>query len=122
MSPRRFLLIGGSTLVSVGILGVTRVLGSISRASFFHPPYWINWFHLGFGGFVLSVATRWTPRWQARMALMGAITGTTLGVAGLTLGPAAAKRFGIEELADPSDHTAHLLVGLVALWGWLERE
>jgi hypothetical protein len=122
MNPKRFLSVGGTVLVLTGLLGVTHVLGRMSRASFFHPPYWINWFHLAFGGLVLSVATRGTPRWQATMALMGAIMGTTLGVAGLTLGPAAAKRFGVEELADPSDHTAHLLVGLVALWGWLGRE
>ena len=121
MNPKRFLRMGGAVLVTTGLLGVTGVLGRISQASFFHPPYWINWFHLGFGGLVLSVATHGTPRWQARVALTGAITGTTLGVAGLTLGPAAAKRFGIEELADPSDHTAHLLVRLVALWGWLKR-
>jgi hypothetical protein len=40
----------------------------------------------------------------------------------LLFGERAARRFDIPELADPSDHTAHLLVGLTALWGWLGRE
>ncbi len=36
-------------------------------------------------------------------------------------GSLAANYFNIPELADPSDHIAHLAVGLFALWGWWNR-
>jgi predicted MFS family arabinose efflux permease len=56
MRPRHFLLLGASVLTTIGLAGVTGVLGSISRASFFHPPDWINWVYLTFGIGVLAVA------------------------------------------------------------------
>jgi hypothetical protein len=122
MNPKRFLFLGGSVLVTVGILGISGILGALSRASFFHPPYWINWVHLSFGGVVLSVAAWGTRKWQSALAFLATVMGLTLGLLGLLFGPAAAKRFSLPELADPSDHTAHLLVGLMALWGWLGRK
>ncbi len=97
-------------------MGIVGVLGSLSRASFFHPPYWINWFHFGLGTFVFSTGVWGNRKWYAGVTLVAAIMGTTLGLAGLLLGPLAATRFNVPELADPSDHTAHLVVGLLALW------
>jgi hypothetical protein len=121
MTPKRFLRMGGAALITTGLLGVTRVLGRISSASFFNPPYWINWFHLTFGLAVSAVATSRSPRLQTGLTLVAAMVGTTIGLAGLLFGPRAARRFNIPELADPSDHAAHLLVGLVATWGWIKR-
>jgi hypothetical protein len=121
MNPQRFLRIGGAILVTTGLLGVTGALGRISHTSFFHPPSWINWFHLAFGMLISTVAASGRPRLQAGFTLGGASVGTTIGVARLLFGKRAARRFDIPELADPSDHAAHLLVGLTALWGWLGR-
>jgi hypothetical protein len=116
LTPRRFLILGGSVLIVLGILGLTGILGKVSAASFFRPPYWINWFHLTLGSLVLTVGRTGNSRLQSGFALMAAIVGTTIGTLGLVFGAAAANRFGIAELADPSDHVAHLLVGLTASW------
>jgi hypothetical protein len=122
MNPHRFLSAAGPVLITLGLLGLTHVLGKISSASFFHPPYWINWVHLSIGSIVLGVAAWGNRKLQASLTLVPAVLGTTLGVSGLLFGSLAAKRFNIPELADPSDHMAHLTVGLLALWGWLGRK
>ena len=111
----------GGGLMTMGLLGISGILGRISQASLFHPPSWINWFHLAFGMLISSVAVSGRMRLQAGFALGGAIVGTTIGIAGLLFGERAARRFDVPELADPSDHAAHLLVGLTAIWGWLGR-
>jgi hypothetical protein len=122
MNPRLFLRLGGASLLTVGALGVSGVLRRISKYSFFHPPSWINWFHLMFGLVVSSVAASPSTRLHSAFTLGAATVGTTIGLAGLLLGDRAARRFGIPELADPSDHAAHLLVGLAAIWGWSGRD
>ncbi len=121
MNPRRFLVIGGTTLVMIGGLGAIGWLQSISRASLFRPPRWINWVHLGVGTAALTIAARGGRKLQAGMTLFPAIVGTTLGAGGLVLGGRAAERFNLPELRDPSDHLAHLMVGMLALWGWRGR-
>jgi len=45
-----------------------------------------------------------------------------LGIVGLLFGSYLAMQLNVPELADPSDHLAHLTVGLLALWGWLNRK
>jgi len=111
----------GVVLLSIGTLGVTRRLGSISRAGFFHPPYWINWFHLALGAVVSGTRIAGSAKMQARTTLVATFMGTILGLLGLLFGPAAARRYEIPELADPSDHIAHLGVGLIAWWAWRHR-
>jgi len=121
MTPKLFLRIAGIALITIGILGIVGLFGKISSASFFHPPYWINWVHLGWGMFVLSISIWGNRRWQVGLTLAATIWGLALGIAGLLLGSWAAQRFAIPELADPSDHVAHLTVGVLALWGWRSR-
>jgi len=121
MNPQRFLFIAGTTLVALGSLGVLGYLQRISHASLFRPPSWINWVHLGVGTAALAIAARGAKRLQAGVVLFPAVLGTTLGVAGLAFGGAAARRFDMPDLADPSDHLAHLTVGLMALWAWTGR-
>jgi hypothetical protein len=118
VSPGRFLAGTGPVLVVLGVLGATGQLGSVSPASVFHPLGWINWFHLGLGLVVIAVGLFGPPGLQSATALAAAVVGTTVGLAGLLLGPWAATRYGVPELADPSDHLAHLSVGLLAWWGW----
>jgi hypothetical protein len=118
LTPARFLTIAGSMLVLLGVAGMTGTLARISSASFFHPPKWINAFHFAFGLMLLGIVFAGGPRLQIGIVLCGAILGTTLGTLGLLLGPAAARRFELPELADPSDHCAHLMVGLFAFWAW----
>ncbi len=115
MTPKLFLIIGGTILVILGILG------TFSQASFFHPPYWINWFHFLFGIVVLSVGLKGTPAVQAKLTLFGAVVGTSIGLLGLLFGRYMAVRFNTPELADPSDHVAHLIVGLCAIWALRNR-
>jgi hypothetical protein len=121
MTPKWFLAVASATLTTLGVLGISRKLGSISRAAFFHPPYWINWAHLSLGVVVTVVRLVGSHKAQATMTLVAAVAGATLGGLGLLLGRPAARRFHIPELADPSDHIAHLTVGLLATWGWLRR-
>lgn len=121
LTPDRFLTIAGTILILLGLAGLTGHLGRISSASFFHPPYWINWFHLVFSIVLLIVAFVGGRRLQNAFALTGATVGTTIGLLGLLFGARAATAFSIPELADPSDHVAHLTVGLVALWAWTNR-
>ena len=54
--PRHFLFVAGTFLVTLGAAGAMGLLSSISSASFFNPPYWINWVHLTFGIMVLGIA------------------------------------------------------------------
>lgn len=121
MTPKRFLSLGGAVLLTIGVMGVTRRLGSLSRAGFFHPPYWINWFHLGLGAFVSAARLMGSARLQAATTLVATIMGMSLGLLGLLFGRSAARRYDIPELADPSDHVAHLGVGLLALWALRNR-
>jgi hypothetical protein len=39
LRPRQFLLLGGTVLIIIGLAGMTGLLGAISRASVFNPPY-----------------------------------------------------------------------------------
>ena len=84
----------------------------------FNPPYWINWVHLTFGVLLLAVAFGGGRTLQNALTLSAAILGSTLGISGLLLGPYAANRYNMPELADPSEHLGHLTVGLLALWAW----
>ncbi len=121
MHPGRFFYIASAVLITMGILGLIGVLGSISPASFFHPPYWINWVHLCLGMIVLNIALRGNRSFQATFVMFPMVIGITLGVFGLVFGRYLAERYGLTELADPSDHVAHLIVGLLAAWAWKNR-
>lgn len=121
LQPRRFLLLAGTVLTFVGLAGATGLLGHISHATLFNPPYWINWVHLTFGIPVLAIAFAGVRTIQNGMTLAAGILGSTLGLSGLLLGSYAANRYSMPELADPSEHLAHLTVGALALWAWSNR-
>ncbi|HWE17882.1 MAG TPA: hypothetical protein VG758_11985 [Hyphomicrobiaceae bacterium] len=121
LQPRRFLLLAGTVLTVIGLAGVTGLLVHISHATLFNPPYWINWVHLTFGIFVLAIAFAGVHKIQNGMTFAAGILGSTLGLWGLLLGSYAANRYGMPELADPSEHLAHLTVGALALWAWSNR-
>ena len=121
MTPKIFLTIAGPLLILLGILGLTGILGTISDLAFFHPPYWINWVHLLLGISISIIALKGGSKLQNWVVLFPAVVATTMGLLGLLLGRYAAVRFTIPELADPSDHTAHLIVGICAIWAWRNR-
>ena len=127
MNPKRYLLIGGSILVTIGLLGIIDVLGSLSSAAFFHPPSWINWLHVSVGILVLVVAFLGSSKWQVGITLFGAILLNTIGLLGVLiyafglLGVHSGAFAANPEFTDPSDHNAHLTVGLLAVWGWINR-
>ena len=110
----KLLFCGGSVLVTIGSAGVLGLLGSVSRASLFNPPPWVNWLHLCFGTFVLTVAIVGNKKLQLSLALLAAVAGTILGIADLLAGPAV--RNGVSELNDRSDPLTHLAVGILAIW------
>jgi hypothetical protein len=122
LRPRRFLVLAGTVLITMGLLGVTGLLASISQASVFNPPYWINWVHLTLGIVVLALAFVGGCTLQNGITVVPAILGTILGLSGLLFGSYAANRYNMPELADPSDHLAHLTVGMLALWAWSNRK
>jgi hypothetical protein len=121
LRPRQFLLLAGTVLVILGSAGAAGLLARISDASVFNPPYWTNWVHLMFGIAVLAVAFAAGRTLQNAFTLAPAILGSILGLAGLLFGSYAANRYNMPELADPSEHLAHLTVGLLALWAWSNR-
>src|SRR6266536_3017711 len=107
-TPARFLFAGGAMLTLIGFTGAIGVLGSVSPALVFHPPYWIHWVHLSAGIVNIAVATTGSGRLQRAITFLPAVLGTALGLAG----------FVIRE-ADPSDQITHFCVGamaLLALW------
>jgi hypothetical protein len=122
MRPGRFLLIAGTVLVILGLAGVVGWLASMSRASVFNPPYWINWVHLTLGIVVLAVALSGARAVQNVITLVAAAMGSIMGAVGLLFGSYAARRYNMPELADPSEHLAHLAVGVLAAWAWLNRQ
>ena len=83
--PRYFLLLAGAVLVLMGLSGVVGLLASISRASVFNPPYWINWVHLTFGIVVLAIALAGGRVLQNVMTVAAVFIGITLGLSGLLL-------------------------------------
>src|SRR4030088_716453 len=85
MNPKRYLLIGGSILVTIGLLGIIDVLGSLSSAAFFHPPSWINWLHVSVGILVLVVAFLGSSKWQVGITLFGAMLLNTIGLLGVLI-------------------------------------
>jgi hypothetical protein len=119
ITPHVFLLLVGPLLVVLGSMGLAGRLATISNASFFHPPYWINWVHLNVGLSAIGVGFFAGAKLQAAMVLAPAAIGMTIGPIGLLFGRWAAARFTIPQIADPSDHAAHLLVGLAATAAWL---
>src|SRR5262245_11882026 len=121
LSPRQFLLLAGTGLVITGLAGATGLLGSISRTSVFNPPYRINWVHLAFGNLVLAVGFAGGRTLQNAFTLVPAILGTTVGLSGLLFGSYAANHYNMPALRDPSEHLAHLGVGMLALWAWSNR-
>ena len=121
MNPKRFLTIGGILLTTIGFLGIIGVFGLISDVAFFHPPNWINWFHLCFGILVICIVRWGADRLQTGFTFAGFITATSIGIIGLLFGKYLTEKLNIPELADPSDHIAHLTVGLLAFWGWKGR-
>ena len=112
----RLLACGGTMLVILGLTGVLGLLGSISRADLFHEPNWINWLHLSFGLFVLTVAMVGSRKLQIGLALLAAFAGSALGFVGLIFASYAAVRYRISQSIDISDPIAHLTVGLLAIW------
>ncbi|MBV9267877.1 MAG: hypothetical protein JO061_17040 [Acidobacteriaceae bacterium] len=110
------LFCGGAVLVTLGLAGVLGLLGSLSRASVFNPPQWVNWLHLSFGTFVLTVASIGNRKLQLSLAMLAAVAGTILGLVDLLARPAAGPQNGMPALDDPSDPLTHLAVGLLAIW------
>lgn len=121
LTPRRFLFIGGSILVTIGSLGVVKLFQRISPAGFFNPPYWINWFHFTLGIILLNIAFFGKSKLHVIVTLIPTVVGTTIGLLGLLLGSYAAKRFDNPQLADISDPLVHLFLGLFAFWAFTNR-
>lgn len=121
MNPKRFLKIGGSILVTIGGLGAIGLLGSISDIAFFHPPYWINWVHLGIGVVALIISAKGSNKIQSLFTLVPTIMGFTLGIAGLFQVLFGITTIPISELGDPIEMVAHIIIGSLGLWGWLNR-
>ena len=121
LRPRQFLFLAGTVLVILGSAGAAGLLALISDASVFSPPYWINWVHLTFGIVVLAVAFAGGRTLQNAFTLAPATLGSIFGLSGLLFGSYAANRYNMPELADPSEHLAHLTVGVLALWAWSNR-
>jgi hypothetical protein len=116
MTPVRFLTLSGIVLTVLGAFGISGVLRKISSAGLFNSPQWINWAHLAGGLALLLVAFAGGSLLQRGIVLFGAISGTLLGALGLLFGRYAGRHLRLPQLADKSEHGAHLAVGLLASW------
>lgn len=126
MNPRRFFMVAGIFLITIGGLGVAGLLGRISDAGFFRPPGWINFVHLSVGVASLLLAMSGFVRLRQGVLLVGATLLNTIGILGLGIYLFVRIRGGSgsglgTEFADPSDHLVHLSVGALAFWAWRNR-
>jgi hypothetical protein len=116
LTPSRLLTLSGITLSVLGIAGISGLLRRLSSASLFNPPAWIHWVHVAVGIALLAIVYAGNEGLERGIVSFGAIAGTLAGGIGLIFGRRLAKRFHKPEIADPSEHLAHLAVGLLALW------
>jgi hypothetical protein len=120
-TPARFLLVGGSVLIVLGLSGILEISGSLSRSDLLNPPYWINWLHLSVGAAAALVALKGNPNIQRGMALVPAVLASTLGIGGLASSLYAWHGKASEPL-DLSEPIAHICVGTMASWAvWNTR-
>ena len=120
-TPARFLLVGGTVLIVLGLCGVLRMSGLLSRADLFNPPQWINWLHLSVGAAAVLVALKGNADVQRGIACVPAALGSTLGIAGLALSLHAGHGSASEglDLRSPSPTSASVrrLPGLFGIQG-----
>lgn len=122
LTPKTFFRIGGIVLTVIGIAGLAGLLGTLSQLVFFRPPYWINWAHFILGVSIFLISFTHYHRLQKWLVLFPAIVATTMGLMGILFGSYLATLYNIPDLAvDSSDHVAHLIVGLLAIWAWKNR-
>ena len=120
-TPARFLLVGGTVLIVLGLCGVLGISGLLSRADLFNPPQWINWLHLSVGAAGVLVAFKGNADIQRGIACVPAALGSTLGIAGLALSLHAGHGSASGGL-DLSEPLTHLCVGAAASWAvWNTR-
>jgi hypothetical protein len=120
-TPARFLLVGGTVLIVLGLSGILGISESLSRSDLLNPPYWINWLHLSVGASGALVALKGSPNIQRGMAFVPAVLASALGICGLAWN--LYRWYGqVSEPLDLSEPIAHICVGTMASWAvWHTR-
>lgn len=120
MNPKQFLLLGGSVLVLVGVLGFVGVIGPTSEKSLFGSTWWFddaeNWAHLVIGIVGIIGAFILPAGLQKAVVLL-------LGVFGLIVGiysGVVSTSFLGANLENPADTILHIAVGAWALFAALK--
>lgn len=121
MNPKQFLILGGSVLILVGLLGFWGIIGPTSAKSIFGANWWFdngeNWAHLLLGVVGLIAAFVLPAMAQKGLVLILGVVGVLVGVYSLAIGP---EFFGAN-LENPADTVLHLAVGAWALWASLGK-
>ncbi len=120
LTPRGFLLIGGTILVILGLAGMV-FLGPTMEASLLGEFFWLdnteNIAHLVLGVVALG-AYYFLKDDKMLKYLVGAVgvVGVVVAVLGFMNMGAAIPNVGVAHLENPSDNVLHLVVGAWALW------
>ena len=121
MNPKQFLIIGGTVLVLVGILGFIGIIGPTANNSIFGSYWWFynaeNWAHLVLGAVGIIAAFIFGVMWRKYLVV-------TLGVVGVLVGlySLGGTKFLGANLENPADTLLHLVVGGWALWASMKPE
>ena len=116
MNPKQFLILGGSILIVVGVLGFVGIIGPTPEKSIFGANWWFdnpeNWAHLLLGIVGLVAAFVLPAMLQKWLVLVLGVVGVLVGVYSLVVSPS----FLGANLENPADTVLHLAVGTWALW------
>ncbi len=119
MNPKQFLLVGGSALLLLGILGYIGVLGPTPDKSLFGAMWYFdnaeNLAHTVLGIAGLAAAFIFPTSLQKMLVVLLGILGVVVGAYSLVLG---SMLLGAN-LENPADTILHLVVGAWALYAAL---
>lgn len=116
MNPKQFLLLGGSVLILVGILGFVGIIGPTSEKSIFGSAWWFdmaeNWAHLIIGIVGLVGAFILPAGLQKAVVLLLGVLGLIVGIYSAVVSPTLLGA----NLENPADTVLHIAVGAWALF------
>lgn len=114
MNPKQFLVIGGSVLVLVGVLGFF-LIGPTADKSIFGSTWWFdngeNWAHLILGVVGLLAAFTFPAAAQKPLVMLLGLLGIFFAVYNIF-----STKFLGANLESPADLILHAVVGVWALW------
>ena len=125
MNPKQFLLVGGSVLVLVAILGFMGIIGPTAQDSLFSAAWYFdnaeNWAHLVLGVVALIAAFVFPATLHKPLVMVVGVLGIIVGLYS-AIGPVTqgVTLLGAN-LQNPTDTVLHLAIGAWALWAAMRK-